>query len=331
MTVFGTGVAGLSAALALQAGGTRILMVERGSPRPSDAREVVGDEFFRLMAAAGHPDLRSELQPLIPVDAITTHWPGNSGLDWAAVFRPAERRWAIDRSALEAALRRSVLAHGIEIAPGGDKLRPDEIRGLVVDATGRAAAVARRIGARLVPITGLVAISARGHFAWPTTPVVEAGPDGWWFAIGGDQAATTYFTDAAEAATIQTAENLAARLAKTVLLSGHFAVDISVGLTRSSAASSYLEPCGGASWAAVGDAALARDPLASHGLTFAVQSALHLKAACMTETFDAETYLQPVSVEIARYRIARQRLYLAGAEAFDRPFWRARASLTTAG
>jgi len=328
ITVHGAGVAGLATALALQDRGVPITIVERGKPRPSNALEVVGEEFFALVDAAGVPDLFGELGRPPPIDAIATRWPSNAGLEWAAGLRPTEQRWAIDRSEVEATLRRSAVVRGISIVPVGDRLQLRDIGDLIVDATGRAAAVARRMGVRLLPISDLIAISGYGRMDQSATPTVEAGPDGWWFAVGeARHSVVSYFTDAAEAARIRSPDDLGALLASTELLSRRFMLDRSVTPTRFSAASSYLELGAGAGWAAVGDALLARDPLASHGLTFAFQSALRLADACATGAFLPDVYLQPTNIEIARYRIGRQRLYLAGAEAFDRPFWHMRASL----
>ncbi|WP_452030414.1 hypothetical protein [Azospirillum palustre] len=309
-----------------------VSIVERGKPRPGSSLEVVGEEFFALTGAVGLPDLFERLKQALPINAIATQWPGSVGLEWAAAFKPLEQRWAINRSEVEAALRRSALARGIVVAPADNNLQVHNHDGLIVDATGRAAAVARRKGARLLPIADLIAISCNGRMDRPAMPIIEAVPDGWWFAVGeADHTVVTYFTDAVGAAHIRSPVDLAARLASTELLVRSIELNLDGTLSRSSAVSSYLEPGAGAGWAAVGDALLARDPLTSYGLTFAVQSALHLADAYTAKGFIHDIYLQPIDVAIARYRIARQRLYLAGTAAFDRPFWHAQAFLASQG
>lgn len=130
--------------------------------------------------------------------------------------------WHLDRARFDAFLRRCAAAAGADVrqatvtaaavtppgrAPGGVALT---LRGggacygrLVVDATGRAAAVAGRLGARRRHDDALVALvmpyaAADGDVDART--LVEAGPDGWWYStLAGPGRRTVAFLADADA------------------------------------------------------------------------------------------------------------------------------------
>ena len=162
--------------------------------------------------------------------------------------------------------------------PGGRDVLPTE---QVVDATGRAAKIARSLGAISHQLDHLVAASVVGELADGAIvgdTFVEATRDGWWYVspLPGRRRIISIFTDSVIARTarlttpsgwweaLQRTEHVV-RLARQMVPTAP--------PTVVSAASRVLTPAAGAGWVAVGDAALAVDPLSSSGVATALASA----------------------------------------------------------
>jgi flavin-dependent dehydrogenase len=153
---------------------------------------------------------------------------------------------------------------------------------ILIDATGRRRAVARAIGIgsisadRLVAWHGAIGTSASP----PLTLEIKAAPDGWWYGCGGNerQAVLCFLTDGGRAS--QTlAEKLIARPEAETLARHFFARPSDWTPKPYPAGTSWLAEPAGADWLAIGDAALALDPLSGQGLEFAIASAVRGAAA----------------------------------------------------
>jgi flavin-dependent dehydrogenase len=155
----------------------------------------------------------------------------------------------------------------------------------VIDATGRAAVVARQQGAkrintdRLVGLAGVLAPRAHESAspekecnAWT---LVEARADGWWYSalLPHAQLMAVYMTDA-DLTPRQCGSWCAfghARLQQTTHTQARLqAFDLQGGPRVVAAHSSRLDRVSGDGWVAVGGAAMAFDPLSSQGLTQAL-------------------------------------------------------------
>jgi flavin-dependent dehydrogenase len=148
----------------------------------------------------------------------------------------------------------------------------------VVDATGRASAFSRRVGVRRIEFDRLVSATARAipRSAIAGEGLVESAPDGWWFSApaANSELSVSWFT---EAGLLRLSDRCAAafdaRLRKTTYTGARASGLLPRGLNFRSARTDRLETFGGDHWVAVGDAAVACDPLGSQGLLRALESA----------------------------------------------------------
>ena len=151
----------------------------------------------------------------------------------------------------------------------------------LVDAGGRAAPLARMLRLRRTRADSLICrwIAGRSEALAAGLVVVAAEPDGWWYAAAapGGGRIVAFHTDAdlpAARATKERPALLARARAQEVLaplLDGlPAALDSTIG--ASAAHSAWLESLIGPGWVAVGDAALACDPLSGQGIFNALYS-----------------------------------------------------------
>lgn len=162
--------------------------------------------------------------------------------------------------------------------------RPLEVEArFVVDASGRHSAFARRLGATRRAGDKLVCGWLSGHDAVDAGGMSElhAEEDGWWYTapLPGRRRLLAFYTDAdlPAAADAHSKQGLLARL-RTV--PGLLRVAQEQGFAASgdhwfcAAHGAPLDPACGPDWLAVGDAALAFDPLSSQGLFNALYTGL---------------------------------------------------------
>jgi flavin-dependent dehydrogenase len=212
----------------------------------------------------------------------------------------------------------------------------------VVDATGRGARVSRQVGARRTQLDQLVCAGRTVEVGrdQPTgDTMLEAAPHGWWYAsplpLDGDgtrRRMVSCFTDAPTAATLAlgTAEGWTDTVAATRHVRG--LVDgATIGPVRVvSAASHCLTPSAGPDWVAIGDAALAVDPLSSAGVPFALRTAA-LGADVLLGRRHAADYADLVDEVAAQYRHTRWEIYGWERRFATRPFWQVRLSAVDCG
>lgn len=295
-------------------------------PRPRRAPnglEIVGFGFSEILASLGLTQLWETLDSRQLLPGVRSAWPGQGNVPWADAFRPSGVRYAIDRRSLEGALHNHVDMRP-RIRRSAKPLESDSA--FLVDATGRASAVARRMGARSRAIADLVGHVGYGEARNLSTPIVEPIESGWWFASAGGNAATAIlFT---QGKLLAGRETWMEALMAAPLVHHHFKPDALAPASSIPASSRYLHPCCGGNWAAVGDAALTRDPLSSDGLGFTARSAVLMRSCLTTDGFDAGMFDRQISLEVARYRIARHRYYSLTADRFGGAFWTRQAQLS---
>jgi flavin-dependent dehydrogenase len=194
---------------------------------------------------------------------------------------------------------------------------------ILVDATGRAAMVARRHGAKRISYDHLVGIVGFYREQSPSQPpsqytLVEAVDDGWWYSAmlpnGGKVVA--YMTDAdLYSAHSKSAPNyLQKQLEKGAYtasrLDGH---TLESGPWVSAANSSRIDRAAGSDWLAVGDAAWASDPLSSQGVQVALQSGMQAAQAIERhlngDTKALSDYALGENKNFAEYLVTRNRFY----------------------
>jgi len=137
----------------------------------------------------------------------------------------------------------------------------------IVDATGRAAAVARLLDARRHAADNLCCLSSPASCPHEAGVWTESTPEGWWnLCSDGAEATLSFFS------TTEIIRGIRAQFSSHFANTTHLSVlTRPIGPPRARACgSSLLRPCAGAGWLAVGDAAMAFQPLASAGIANAL-------------------------------------------------------------
>lgn len=252
------------------------------------------------------------------------------------IFNPHGAGWHLDRRAFDAMLAEQAERRGVRLLRG---VRVDaatwtgaawrlEIAGrtalrarFLVDATGRAAFVARRAGARFVSadrLVGFVRFFQQPAGVDPRT-LVEAFADGWWYTAGlpGGLCVAACMTDADLARRLRLREP--SQWSRLLQATTHLGERLRGASPRGplmvrSAESRRLEPAAGEGWLAVGDAASMFDPLSSQGIFKALRSGTFASYALADHVLRADDsglqrYRTFVREEFESYLQARGRYY----------------------
>ena len=293
VAVIGGGPAGSSAALALARSGCRVLIVERADENSIRAGETLPPRvrlelerlgLWREFRGGGH----------LASTGMRSAWGDSPPLENDSLFDPYGNGWHVDRGRFDAMIRDAASAQGAELSVGvrfhraersclGWRLHVIGEQGpftvearFVVDATGRPTAFARDRGVSRLRVDRLVGVV--GYFEHkPSTreaervALIEAVEDGWWYSapIPDGRLVVTLMTDS-DLIAGQGQPSVSAWLGKL----GH------TSLTRSRvdayapppilgifpSGSGALVSATGDNWLAVGDAAVAVDPISGQGI-----------------------------------------------------------------
>ncbi len=331
VVVAGGGPAGATAALVLARAGRRVLLVDAG-PR---AAYGVGES---LVAAAGQV-LRDlglwtayQAEPHLVSYGTRSAWGSDTLTHRHAVSDPYGHGRLLDRPRFDAFLRDAAQAAGADVVTG--TVRDEVAAPWVVDATGRAAAVARARGARRAEDDHLVAVVARCRTApgdVDATTLVEAVPDGWWYTarVPGGERVVAYLTDAD---LLPPALHGSVSFAAAARATSHVAAVAGEPLAAPrvvSARSGRLVPYAGDGWLAAGDAALSCDPLSSQGILTALVTGAAageaLARALDGDSAAVEGYVARLDAVRAAYQRNRAAYYALETRWPDEPFWARRA------
>jgi flavin-dependent dehydrogenase len=258
VVIAGGGVAGAAAAIRLRSLGASVRLLVRDGP-PMPGIEAVPLAGLELLAVLGEPDLRTELAAA-EIDLPT---PAGSRMAGAVPHRVVH----VDRTRLADVFLRRAQGRGATVervtrlpaaaalAPGVDAL---------VDATGRAAAWSRPVHHQSRQVAW--------QFEAPPTPTDDhAGrvvrSDGWWAYRLGHPAATW-------AAVVTPSPELPDDVRRTALHQLGLDPGTVVARGRRPAGVQWSRSPVGGRRLAVGDAALAHDPIAGQGIRFALASAI---------------------------------------------------------
>jgi flavin-dependent dehydrogenase len=211
----------------------------------------------------------------------------------------------------------------------------------LIDASGRAAIIARRLGIEPKPIDHLVGVvgyvefnSARRKDEGAT--FVESVQDGWWYStwLPGDVLAIAFMSDSDLIRPIQDegVRGWTELLSKTL-----YTRERVVGgrrperLFTRAASSHLLHPVGGQGWLAAGDALSAFDPLSSMGIGHALTSGAHAarvaEANLRGDIDPTIDYISNSAKHFADYLETRSRYYGMERRWSSMPFWRRRVPL----
>ncbi len=208
---------------------------------------------------------------------------------------------------------------------------------ILIDATGRRAALGRRIAGRRTTEDRLVArwMRLEGESSEAGTTYVQADAEGWWYVAQTRNVSTlAFFTDADLPAARRLADDSAIlEAARRAGLTGRFGLANAVvcGSGTRAAHSGTLDAISGSDWLAVGDAAASFDPIGARGLFTALFCGLAAAEACdrrLAADVDAlADYDQALETILAAYRRERHAIYAAETRWPDMPFWRRRHAL----
>lgn len=283
--------------------------------------EALPPEAAPLLARLGIHDV-----PGLPCAGVASAWGSAELQHQDFLFRPHGSGWLLDREAFDALLyERAVEAGAVpvegrlvrvdpgwRVGVGGVAVEAD----LLVDATGRSAAVSRHLGMPARRVDRLAAVGTWVESEDPDrTLKVEARPEGWWYTcrVPGSRRVVVLLADNEDLARLG-----AARPPGWLRLLGdttHLPRVVAESLVVASADSRALHAPGGEGWRAVGDARMSWDPLSSRGLTQALQDGLD----CL-EPLDLERHRWQVET----YMEARRAAYRAEERWPEEAFWRRR-------
>ena len=289
VAVVGAGPAGAMAACVLARAGLRVALLDEvneapriGESLPGAVRPLLRDSGLLAALEAGITR---------PAAGNLSAW-GSAELVAADSIRdPHGPGLHVDRARFDAALRAGAVCAGasrirarvraFEFQPAGWTVQHTagslQAR-FLVDASGRRALAAQQLGIGRVQDEALVALYAWGSAGAPDQrTVIEAVPQGWWYTAalpGGKRVAAMHVLPPV-AARILRSQGWQQELARTLHIQRYCQPGTAWSAPRGTdAAGARMERCTGEGWLAVGDAALAFDPLSSQGIFNALYTGL---------------------------------------------------------
>lgn len=208
----------------------------------------------------------------------------------------------------------------------------------VLDASGRAAAFARRQGAKIHSDDNLIALAAFGRAPKTlcnTRSLIEATEFGWWYhaPIGSDQTLCIFFTDDDLLPRTRSKRDWwrdSLNRTKQIMIAFQ-ECEGSRRLHVRSARSQRLDLLHGEGWMAIGDAATAFDPLSSRGITKGLNHGRRAASAASRYLSGAGSVLQELCREIgdeySEYIETRKGYYRIEMRWPDSVFWKRRCAM----
>ena len=357
VAVVGGGPAGAAAAISLcRHTPLRVAVLEASAYDGPRVGETLSPSIQGLLSYLGVWEAFAA-QGHLPAFGTAAAWGGADLAEHSFLFTGRGEGWHVDRGRFDRMLAEAVAGAGGWLGTG---LRvvgcAREGRGpwrlswrgqsgggtlgarFLIEASGQRGTLGRILGAvpdvcdRLLGIVGFVA--GRDAAEGSAGALVEAVPDGWWYAaaLPSGRAVAALMTDAGAARALGTGGRLSAwwdllaatRHVRRVLE----AAGPPAALHVRPAYSRLLRPLGGPGWVAAGDAAASFDPLSSMGVGHALHSGIHAaRVACDQLMGDGRllrAFEDAVEAHFARYLELRRLHYRLEQRWVDRPFWAAR-------
>jgi flavin-dependent dehydrogenase len=354
--VVGGGPAGSAMSIELARLGRSAVLVERSRRAPSHWAEHLPPEMRGLLqTVTGDADSFTEPHQRSPGTSTSWGSPTISYRDY--IFDPYGCGYQVDRGRFDRDFRRAARTLGVTVLEGVRVVSVvrerdgrltvafdrrhgrthDLVVRLVADATGRASAVARRLGARRELHDHLLGIGARIQNSHRSVHgerlVLESVAGGWWYAcpMPDHSVAAVFMTDPdLMRRSRQTSEQIwRAEIEKTHLIRSMLPeVGERHEVMVRSAASSILLPMHGDGWIAVGEAGVAFDPLTGRGIVAAIRSGLEA-ARAVHRKLDGDglalaRWTSDQRMRFEQYLREQEQVYGWERRWRDAPFWRRR-------
>lgn len=343
MVVVGGGPAGALAALKLARAGARVLVIDRARPERIEAAEILSPEGHGILE-------REKVWSRIPLDltwpcpAMAAAWETPDPVWTSFTLDAAGCAWHIDRIRFDAWMAAHIQSAAVVVETGTvDAVRKVD-NGWHVDfrtagtrqsasarclvlATGRSSRAIRLAPRHPIDRLCLVAGTTGADPVDTDALIVEAAPDGWWYSapLLSRRLFTGWMTDFTQVSKGRYEQAAAASLAHAPIHRRRIGAPILSTIIGS--ATWAMSPAAGLGWIAVGDAALARDPISGDGLTSALRSACHA-ADVVEQALNGDTSVWASAAEhtanvARRYQAQRLDLYRVAQKRWpSAPFWR---------
>ena len=299
--IAGSGPAGSVAAHVLAQNGRRVLFADGNDFSTYKVGEALPGAALRILRKLSlpTPDCDSSHRQ---ISGNLSSWNSEELVPNDFIQDPDGPGWRLDRLCFDRTLRQSAICSGATFIKSDvvDVLRVDNgwqvklhegatlATRWFVDATGRRAAAARRIGIGRKRDTPLIALYRLGkpetHDRLKST-VVEAVPKGWWYAAflpGGIPIAGLHLRPQDMALFNWKSEGWHRALRETRHIGSIFSTKFfDYPLKPLDASGARLDRFAGDGWVACGDAALSFDPLSSQGIFSALYGGMAAGLAVM--------------------------------------------------
>lgn len=353
IAIAGAGPGGAAIARQLAQSGCRVMLLERSRFDGPRIGESLAPNVQPLLAELGVWQQFVDLAPL-PSYGTRSVWGEPLETEHSHLQSPYLYGWHVDRLAFDRMLADSAVQAGAQLMPGrqvlqcvsganggftlslsgGDELHAD----FVIDATGRGATLARRLGARSLTFDRLVGVAAQFENVSAGArcyTLVETTPDGWWYSApaGNNRSVVMLMTDG-DLICSQGTKDLplwSKALSRAGLTNASVAGgELKWGPRVFPAVSRRLQRTDRCQkrWLAVGDAALAVDPISGSGVVRALRTA---KAASLTvlsslsgDESAIASYETDRDKECTEYLFKRLGYYSAERRWPNSPFWQRR-------
>jgi flavin-dependent dehydrogenase len=340
VVVVGGGPAGAVAALVLARRGVPVTVLEA---RPGPALKVGETLPSNLAPLLRHLGLEALLERggHLRSQGNRSLWGSSVPVESPFLASPYGEGWHVDRRRFEASLAEAAMRAGADWRWGARYEHGSTPEAFLADATGRPARLARRRGARRLRYDRLVGIStllASPTPAEDTYTLVEATPDGWWYSAlladgrlaaaflgDGDLLDRSLLSGDPEAWWSRLRQTEATR--ERVEMHDYQGSDLRV----LPAETSRLDRIEGDGWLALGDAAVAYDPLSSYGVASAMGSGFyagHAIADLLAGRTDRDTarlaYLDVMQRACDTCLAMQREAYSRERRWPEAPFWRRR-------
>ena len=351
VSIVGGGPAGCAVALRLVQQGYTPTILERSAFKTSRVGEALLPAAEGLLRALDlwkrFEEEQFELSP-----GIVSAWGSERLTQSSFLFQPFSIGWNLDRVRFDRMLldvcrdrgccvvtstgptKISRTGKGWDVAFGSRTLQADWL----VDATGRAASVATRLGAARIAKDHLMALV--GYTDEPdeshcgTQLLVESVSNGWWYTAGlPDRRTVAAFLSDADMLPRHVDDRLEAWyefMRETRHTIQRVRSPGSCGPLRLvNANTSRLNQVAGDDWLAVGDAAIALDPLSGNGIIRALQTGIAAADVIMAggDRSSLKLYEQVVA-NIASNALVLSRTAYQKESRWDHPFWQRRRNVT---